>query len=118
MSRLTRAQRRARKTARLRDAARNPGRAMREPVIHSHTDDDGRRHVVRLDGNANRAKRDAAPLNFSVRSDNTREQPDAALIVATPIRTPTGRIARRGGAPEYTSYVMGSNLPMPVGADS
>lgn len=71
---------------------------------------------ARLDENPNRGKRDASPLNWAHRTiaHDTIRQPVAALVVSHPLRTPTGRIARKGGAPLYSSYTIGSKHPMPV----
>ena len=112
---LTRSQRRARKNQRVANALRNPGRLASDPVAFRASLE----NRVQLDENANRGKRDAAPGNWSRRviAPETIRQPTAALRVATPVRTPTGRIARRAGEPQYTSYVIGSRHPMPVGED-
>lgn len=103
---MSRAERRTRARVKQRAEARaamsrhTPGRLARDPGM--------------LAANPNRGKRDASPLNWTPRSTNDREQPDAALVVSHPMRTPTGRVARKGGAVEYSTYVMASNKPMPI----
>ena len=119
MPKLTRSQRRARKTARVADARRNPGRGTAAPVIVERARDENGEPitlVTALDANPNRAKRGASPTNWNARTiaPSTIRQPTAALVVATPLRTPTGRIARKGGRPEYSRYTIGTNYPLPV----
>ena len=71
---------------------------------------------VALDANPNRAKHGASPLNWNARTiaHDTIKQPASALRVSHPLRTPTGRIARTGGQPAYSSYTIGSRMPQPV----
>lgn len=113
---LSRSQRRARAKQRVADALRNPGRSAHAPIILERTrDEDGnlRTLVTRLDTNPNRAKRDGAPLNHSARTLAPRAiagNPDYdRLMVATPLRTPTGRVARQAGQPLYSRYVIASD---------
>lgn len=124
MARLTRSQRRARAASRVADALRNPGRTMAAPIIRERTRDengDPLTLVTRLDENANRGKRSGAPMNHSARTIHSRTlSQDRAdydrLRVATPLRTPTGRIARQGGAPLYSQYTLASDRRRTRGA--
>ena len=116
MSALTRSQRRARAKQRVADALRNPGRTAVAPVILERVRNERGERVTLatvLDTNPNRAKRDGAPLNHSARTLAPRAlkgDPDYdRLMVATPLRTPTGRIARQGGQPLYSRYVIASD---------
>jgi hypothetical protein len=104
---LTRSQRRARAKSRVANALRNPGRSALEPIARQGGE------LVHLNANPNRGKRDGAPLNHSARTlapRALRGEPDYdRLMVATPLRTPTGRQAREGGAPLYSRYVIASD---------
>jgi hypothetical protein len=103
---MTRSQRRKR----ARQSAHTPGALARRASL------DG----VALDANPNTGKRSASPMNWEARTiaSATLRQPAAALIVAHPLRTPTGRIATRAGEPQYSSYTVGSTLPGPIVRDS
>ena len=70
--------------------------------------------------NPNRAKRSASPMGWNERTIHpaTIRQTPAALIVATPLRTPTGRHATRAGEPLYSRYTIGSRLPQPIVRES
>ena len=107
MASLTRSQRRARAKQRVADALRNPGRTAVEPIARQGGE------LVHLNANPNRGKRDGAPLNHSARTlapRALRGEPDYdRLMVATPLRTPTGRIARQAGQPLYSRYVIASD---------
>lgn len=124
MARLTRSQRRARAASRVADALRNPGRSAIEPIIRERTRDENGDPVMlvtRLDENANRGKRGGAPMNHESRTIHSRTLSPAKvdydrLRVATPLRTPTGRIARQGGQPLYSQYTLASDRRRTRGA--
>lgn len=117
MASLTRSQRRARAAARLADARRNPGRTAVAPIIRERTTNengDPVTLVTPLASNPNRGKRDGAPMNHEARTIHSRTLSQAKvdydrLRVATPLRTPTGRIARQGGQPLYSQYTLASD---------
>ena len=114
---LTRSQRRARAAARVADARRNPGRTAVAPIIRERvTDENGDpvTLVTPLASNPNRGKRSGAPMNHEVRTIHSRTLSQShvdydRLRVATPLRTPTGRIARQAGQPLYSQYTLASD---------
>lgn len=100
-----------------RTKQRIAARAAERARMARHTPGALARHPGHLADNPNEGKRDASPLNWSRReiAHETIRQPDAALVVKTPLRTDkANRVVKRAGVPQYSSYTIGTNLPMPI----